>query len=52
MTPHTTTTEEFLTGALGQVCDAAVVARARTLARQLGRDGAEIAARRLEAEYA
>jgi vancomycin aglycone glucosyltransferase len=49
--PHTKMTEEFLTGALREVCDPAVVVRARTLARQVGRDGAEIAAKRLEAEY-
>lgn len=50
-TSHSTTTEESLTGALREVLDPAVVARARTLARQVGWDGAEIAARRLEAEY-
>lgn len=51
MTPHATMTEEFLTGALREVCDPAVIVRARTLARQVGGDGAQIAARRLEAEY-
>src|SRR4029077_18146441 len=51
MTPHATMTEEFLTGAIREVCDPAVIIRARTLARQVGRDGAQIAARRLEAEY-
>jgi vancomycin aglycone glucosyltransferase len=50
-TPYSKLTEEFLTGALREVCDPAVVARARTLARRVGRDGAEIAAKRLEAEY-
>jgi vancomycin aglycone glucosyltransferase len=50
-TPHTTMTEESLSGALRQVLDPAVVARARTLARQVRQDGAEIAARRLVAEY-
>jgi vancomycin aglycone glucosyltransferase len=49
--PYTKMTEESLTGALQKVCDPAVVARARTLARQVGRDGARIAAKRLEAEY-
>jgi vancomycin aglycone glucosyltransferase len=49
--PYTKMTEEFLTGALREVCEPAVVARARTLARQVGRDGAEIAAKRLETEY-
>jgi vancomycin aglycone glucosyltransferase len=49
--PYTKMTEESLTGALQKVCDPAVVARARTLARQVGRDGATIAAKRLEAEY-
>jgi vancomycin aglycone glucosyltransferase len=49
--PYTTMTEESLSGALREVCDPAVVVRARTLARQVGRDGAKIAAKRLEAEY-
>jgi vancomycin aglycone glucosyltransferase len=51
MTPHVTMTEQFLTGALREVCDPAAVIRSRTLAKQVGRDGAQIAARRLEAEY-
>jgi vancomycin aglycone glucosyltransferase len=50
-TPHTTMTEELLTGALRQGLDPAVAARARMLAGRIGRDGAEIAAKRLEAEY-
>ena len=50
-TPHATMTEESLTGALREVLDPAVVVRARTLAGQVRRDGAEIAARRLVAEY-
>jgi vancomycin aglycone glucosyltransferase len=50
-TPHTTMTEESLTGALREVFDSAVVVRARSLARQVGWEGAQIAARRLEAEY-
>jgi vancomycin aglycone glucosyltransferase len=49
--PYTKITGNFLTGALREVCDPAVVARARTLASQIGRDGAGIAARRLEAAY-
>jgi vancomycin aglycone glucosyltransferase len=49
--PYTKMTEEFLTGALREVCDPAMVVRARTLARQVRRDGAKIAAKRLEAEY-
>jgi hypothetical protein len=44
-------TEESLTAALRQVLDPAVVVRARTLATQIGWDGAEVAARRLEVEY-
>ncbi len=50
-TPHTTMTEESLTDALRQVLDSAVVNRARSLATKVRWDGAEIAARRLEAEY-
>jgi len=50
-TPHTTMTEESLTGALRAVHDSAVIARARRLATQVRWDGAEVAARRLEAEY-
>lgn len=49
--PHSNMTEEFLTDALREVCDPAVVVRARTLARRVGRDGAETAAKRLEVEY-
>ena len=51
MTPHATMTEQFLTGALREVCDPAVVVRARSLAGEVGWDGAQIAATRLEAEY-
>jgi vancomycin aglycone glucosyltransferase len=51
MTPHPMMTEKFLTAALREVCDPAVVVRARSLASQVGWDGAKIAARRLEAEY-
>ena len=50
-TPHATMTEESLTAALRRVLDSAVVARARRLAARVGWDGAEIAARRLEADY-
>jgi vancomycin aglycone glucosyltransferase len=50
-TPHTTLTEESLAGALREALDSAVVVRARRLATQVRWDGAEIAARRLEAEY-
>jgi vancomycin aglycone glucosyltransferase len=49
--PYNKMTEEFLTGALREVCHPAVVARAHTLAGRVGRDGAKIAAKRLEAEY-
>jgi vancomycin aglycone glucosyltransferase len=50
-TPHATMTGESLTSALREVFDSAVVDRAGRLARQVRWDGAEIAARRLEAEY-
>jgi vancomycin aglycone glucosyltransferase len=50
-TPHATMTEERLAGALREALDPAVTARARTLATRVGRDGAEVAARRLEADY-
>ena len=49
--PYAKMTEEFLAGALREVCDPAVVVRARTLVSRVGRDGAEVAAKRLEAEY-
>jgi vancomycin aglycone glucosyltransferase len=49
--PHTTMTEESLADALRMVFDPAVVARARRLATKVGRDGAGVAARRLEAVY-
>src|SRR5262249_1297763 len=51
-TPHFTMTEESLAGALRQALDPATAVRAHTLARRVGRDGAQIAARRLVAEYA
>ena len=50
-TPHTTLTEESLTSALRQVFESAVVDRARRLATHVRWDGAEIAAKRLDAEY-
>jgi vancomycin aglycone glucosyltransferase len=50
-TPHATMTEESLTRVFQEVFDPAVVRRAHMLAPQIGRDGAEIAARRLVAEY-
>jgi vancomycin aglycone glucosyltransferase len=50
-TLHAMMTEESLTDALRQVLDSAVALRARSLASQVSWDGAEIAARRLEAEY-
>ena len=49
--PHGTMTEEFLIGALREVCDPAMAARARAFASRVGRDGAKIAARQLEDEY-
>jgi vancomycin aglycone glucosyltransferase len=51
MSPHGTMTQEFLIDALREVCGPAVAARARALARHVGRDGAKIAARQLEDEY-
>ena len=50
-TPHATMTEESLTRALHDVLDSAVADRARRLATQVRWDGAETAARQLEAEY-
>jgi vancomycin aglycone glucosyltransferase len=51
-TPYATMTEESLAGALQMVCDSAVEARARRLAAQIGSDGAKVAARRLDVDYA
>jgi vancomycin aglycone glucosyltransferase len=51
-TPHLGMTEPALTGVLRSVCQPDVVARVRTFAGQMRRDGAEVAARRLEAEFA
>jgi vancomycin aglycone glucosyltransferase len=50
-TPHATLTEESLTASLREVLHPTVEVRARTLAGQIRRDGAEVAARRLELEY-
>jgi vancomycin aglycone glucosyltransferase len=50
-TQHATMTEESLTAALREVLQPSVEVRARTLAGQVRRDGAEVAARRLELEY-
>ncbi len=50
-TPHASRSEASLESALREVLDPAVAARARAFARGVGWDGAEIAARRLEAEY-
>jgi len=49
--PHAAITEESLTASLRQVLHPSVEVRARTLAGQVRRDGAEVAARRLELEY-
>ncbi len=50
--PHATMTEESLTTALREALDPAVAVRARGFAGQVGWDGAAVAARQLEAEYA
>ena len=50
-TPHSTMTEESLTASLREVLRREVGVRAHTLAVQLRRDGAEVAARRLELEH-
>ncbi|MFT3765223.1 MAG: glycosyltransferase [Minicystis sp.] len=50
-TPHASMSEESLTGALREALAPSVADRARTVARQVGWDGAKIAARQLEAEY-
>jgi hypothetical protein len=44
-------TKESMTGLLREVLSPAVAARARKLAGQVRRDGAEVAARRLEHDY-
>jgi len=50
-TSNATMTEESLTEALRKVFDPMMVDQARRLATQVRWDGAEIAARRLEADY-
>ena len=50
-TAHTTMTETTLADALRQALEPAMVVRARALARQVSSNGAEIAARRLHADY-
>jgi vancomycin aglycone glucosyltransferase len=49
--PHAAMTEESLRGTLLRVLDPAVSERARAFASQVGRDGARVAAQRLEVEY-
>jgi vancomycin aglycone glucosyltransferase len=49
--PHATMSEASLSGALREAFDSTMARRARQLAGQIGTDGVEIAARRLEAEY-
>lgn len=49
--PHATMTEESLKSALLQALDPAVAERARTFACRVGRDGARVAARRLEVDH-
>jgi vancomycin aglycone glucosyltransferase len=51
-TSYSTMTEESLTDALREALDPAVAVRARTLAGQVRWDGATVAARQLEVEYA
>jgi vancomycin aglycone glucosyltransferase len=50
--PHATMTELLLASGLREVLGPSVAARARALAKQIGADGAAIAAARLEADYA
>jgi vancomycin aglycone glucosyltransferase len=50
-TPHAAMTEESLAAALREVLQPSVEARARALTKQVRRDGAEVAARRLELEF-
>jgi vancomycin aglycone glucosyltransferase len=51
-TSYSTLTEASLTHALREALDPAVAARARTLAGQVRSDGATVAARQLEVDYA
>jgi len=50
-TPHATMTADALSVAMERVLDPAVADRARGLASQISRDGARIAAERLESAY-
>jgi vancomycin aglycone glucosyltransferase len=50
-TPHATMTEESLTASLREALHPTVEVRARTLAGQVRRDGAEVAARRLALDH-
>lgn len=50
-TPFATVTKEALTDALQQALDSRVVVRAQALAKKIGRDGAQLAARRLDEAY-
>jgi vancomycin aglycone glucosyltransferase len=50
-TSHTTMTGASLAGALRDALDPTAVVRARALAGQVGSNGAEVAARQLEADY-
>jgi vancomycin aglycone glucosyltransferase len=49
--PHAAMTEALLAEALREVRQPGVLKRARSLAGEVSRDGAEVAAKRLEAEY-
>jgi vancomycin aglycone glucosyltransferase len=49
--PHATMSEGSLMASVRQVLAPAVGERARTFARELGWDGAKIAARRIHADY-
>jgi vancomycin aglycone glucosyltransferase len=50
-TPYASMTEESLTASLREVLHPSVGTRARALARQIRRDGAEVAARLLETKH-
>jgi len=50
--PHADLTADSLAASLHEALAPGVTERARTLAGQVRRDGAEVAARRLVAEYA
>lgn len=51
-TPYSTMTEQSLIGALRTAVGPAVAVAAGTLARQMGWNGAEVAAKRLKSDYA